>query len=131
MSQSYFPAKEGLTFDDVLIEPAASSVMPHDVDVSTRLAKDIALSAPIMSAAMDTVTESSLAIAMAQAGGLGVIHRNSSAERQAQEVAKVKKFESVMVTDPLTISPNATMREAIALMREKRYIWCAGGESRR
>ena len=106
----------GLTFDDVLLRPAASNVLPSEVDVSTNLTSSIRLTIPIISAAMDTVTEASLAIAMAQAGGLGVIHRNLSAEEQAQQIRQVKKFESGMVVNPVTIAPKATLRDALRLM---------------
>ena len=110
--------REAFTFDDVLLVPAASDVMPGQVNTSTRLTKTIRLGIPLLSAAMDTVTESALAIAMAQAGGLGVIHRNMSPERQSAEVRKVKKFESGMVIDPVTIHPDQTLSEALALMAE-------------
>ncbi|EJF83688.1 IMP dehydrogenase [Bartonella rattimassiliensis] len=106
-----------LTFDDVLLQPGHSLVMPSQVDLSTRIAADIKLNLPLLSAAMDTVTESRLAIAMAQAGGLGVIHRNMSPAEQAEEVRQVKKFESGMVVNPVTIRPDATLEEAKALMR--------------
>ncbi len=106
-----------LTFDDVLLQPGHSEVMPGQVDLHTRIAKDIELSLPLLSAAMDTVTESRLAIAMAQAGGIGVIHRNLTPERQAEEVRQVKKFESGMVVNPVTIGPDATLAEAQALMK--------------
>ena len=99
-------AKEALTFDDVLLQPGYSEVLPRDVDLSTALTRDIRLSIPLLSAAMDTVTESKLAIAMAQAGGIGVIHRNLEPEQQAEHVRQVKKFESGMVINPITISPN-------------------------
>ncbi|MHA1523387.1 MAG: IMP dehydrogenase [Alphaproteobacteria bacterium] len=105
-----------LTFDDVLLKPGPSSVLPVDVDVSTQIAQGISLNIPIISAAMDTVTEARLGIAIAQAGGIGVIHRNLSPERQAEEIRRVKKFESGMVVNPLTIGPNATLAEALALM---------------
>ncbi len=105
-----------LTFDDVLLQPGHSVVMPGNVDISTSIAKDIPLNLPIISAAMDTVTESSLAIAMAQAGGLGVIHRNLDPERQAEEVLRVKKFESGMVVNPLVIGPDATLSDALEMM---------------
>ena len=94
---------EALTFDDVLLQPAHSNVMPAEVDISTRIAGDIDLNVPIISAAMDTVTESRLAIAMAQAGGIGVIHRNFTPDEQAEQVRQVKKFESGMVVNPLVI----------------------------
>ncbi len=106
-----------LTFDDVLLQPGHSEVMPGQVDLHTRIAKDIELSLPLLSAAMDTVTESRLAIAMAQAGGIGVIHRNLTPERQAEEVRQVKKFESGMVVNPVTIGPDATLAEAQAMMK--------------
>jgi IMP dehydrogenase len=106
-----------LTFDDVLLQPGHSEVMPGQTDVSTRIAGDIDLATPILSAAMDTVTESRLAIAMAQAGGIGVIHRNLSPAQQAEEVRQVKKFESGMVVNPVTIGPEATLADARALMR--------------
>ncbi len=106
-----------LTFDDVLLQPAHSDVMPGQTDVSTRIARDIDLNIPILSAAMDTVTDARLAIAMAQAGGIGVVHRNFSPEEQAEQVRQVKKFESGMVVNPLTIGPDATLGDAQALMR--------------
>ena len=102
---------EYLTFDDVLLKPAASAVLPGDVQTRTKLTRDIELSLPILSAAMDTVTEGRLAIAMAQAGGLGVVHRNMDPELQANEVRQVKKFESGMVVNPITIRPEATLGE--------------------
>ena len=106
-----------LTFDDVLLQPGHSEVMPGQTDVSTRIARDIELNIPILSAAMDTVTDARLAIAMAQAGGIGVVHRNFSPEEQAEQVRQVKKFESGMVVNPLTIGPDATLGDAQALMR--------------
>jgi IMP dehydrogenase len=105
-----------LTFDDVLLQPGHSTIMPGEVDISSAVTKDIPLNLPILSAAMDTVTESNLAIAMAQAGGMGVIHRNLSAVRQAEEVLRVKKFESGMVVNPLVIGPNATLADALEIM---------------
>ncbi|WP_298724531.1 IMP dehydrogenase [uncultured Ferrovibrio sp.] len=108
--------REAYTFDDVLLEPAASSVLPTEVDTRTRLTKTIELGIPLISAAMDTVTEAKMAIAMAQAGGIGVIHKNLSIAEQALEVATVKKFESGMVVNPLTIRPNETLADALALM---------------
>lgn len=108
--------RDGITFDDVLLEPAKSSVLPAEADVKTKITKKISLSIPLISAAMDTVTESKMAIAVAQAGGLGVIHRNLSIEEQVNEVKKVKKFESGMVVDPVTISPNQSLKEALNLM---------------
>ncbi|MFN7193847.1 MAG: IMP dehydrogenase, partial [Rhodospirillales bacterium] len=108
--------REALTFDDVLLEPAASAVLPGEVDTRTRLTRRIELGIPLISSAMDTVTESALAIAMAQAGGLGVIHKNMAIAAQAQEVRRVKKFESGMVVDPLTIGPDQTLADALELM---------------
>ncbi len=104
-----------LTFDDVLLRPGPSDVLPSDVDFKTSLTKEISLNIPVLSAAMDTVTEARLAIAMAQEGGIGVIHRNLSNEEQASQVAQVKKFESGMVVNPLTLAPTATLKEALAL----------------
>jgi IMP dehydrogenase len=112
--------REALTFDDVLLQPGHSLVMPGEVDIRTRLTRDIELNIPIISSAMDTVTEARLAIAMAQAGGLGVIHRNLSPEQQAEEVRQVKKFESGMVVNPVTIEPDATLADALALMKTHR-----------
>ena len=112
--------REALTFDDVLLVPAASSILPTDADTTTQVTKEISLGIPLISAAMDTVTESELAIAMAQAGGLGVLHRNMTPEEQASEVRKVKKFESGMVVNPLTIRPDATLSEALGLMTENK-----------
>jgi len=109
-----------LTFDDVLLQPAASEVLPAETRIGTTIARDIELSLPILSAAMDTVTESRLAIAMAQAGGLGIIHRNLNPEEQAEEVRQVKKFESGMVVNPVVIGPGATLADAKALMRAHR-----------
>ena len=112
--------REALTFDDVLLVPAESSVLPNDVDTRTRLTKTIELGIPLMSSAMDTVTESSLAIAMAQAGGIGVVHRNLTIEQQAEEVRKVKRYESGMVVNPITITPGATLADALQLMADHR-----------
>jgi IMP dehydrogenase len=110
---------EGLTFDDVLLEPARSEVIPIDCDTRTRLTRAIPLNIPIVSAAMDTVTESHLAIALAQQGGIGMIHRNMSIERQAEEVDRVKRSESGMIVDPITISPEKKISDALDMM--KRY----------
>jgi len=110
----------GLTFDDVLLVPAESSVLPRETDVSTQLTRRITLNIPLVSAAMDTVTESRTAIAMAQGGGLGFIHRNMSVAAQAQEVEKVKKFESGMIADPITVRPNQKISEAREIMRKYR-----------
>ena len=109
--------REALTFDDVLLVPGASEVLPGQVDTRTRLTKSVGLGIPLISAAMDTVTEAGLAIAMAQAGGLGVIHKNLSIEEQAEQVRRVKKFESGMVVNPVTIGPDATLADALALMQ--------------
>jgi IMP dehydrogenase len=109
---------EALTFDDVLIKPAKSSVLPTDTDLRTRLTREIELGIPLISAAMDTVTEGSLAIAMAQHGGLGVIHRNMAVDAQATEVRKVKKFESGMVVNPVIIAPEQPLADALALMEQ-------------
>ncbi len=110
-------AMEGLTFDDVLILPAASSVLPRDVSTQTRLTRRITINVPIMSAAMDTVTEGRLAIALAREGGIGIIHRNLSIDEQAVEVDKVKRSESGMITDPITLEPTASLREALGAMQ--------------
>lgn len=108
-------AKDALTFDDVLLQPGYSEVLPREVDLSTRLTSEITLSIPILSAAMDTVTESRLAIALAQEGGLGIIHKNMSVEQQAHEVLTVKKFESGIVRDPITVDSSMTIREVMEL----------------
>ena len=113
--------REALTFDDVLLVPAASTVLPGQVDTRTRLTRTIELGIPLISAAMDTVTEAALAIAMAQAGGMGVIHRNLTPVEQADQVRRVKKFESGMVVNPLTIGPGATLADALSLM-ERHHI---------
>jgi len=110
-------AREALTFDDVLLKPGLSDVMPGQTDISSRVTRDIALNLPILSSAMDTVTEWRLAIAMAQAGGLGVIHRNLEPDVQAEHVRMVKKFESGMVVNPVTIHPDQTLADALALMK--------------
>src|SRR5258708_3918125 len=110
-------AIEGLTFDDVLILPAASSILPRDASTQTRLTRAITINIPIMSAAMDTVSEARLAIALAREGGIGIIHRNLSIEAQAEEVDKVKRSESGMITDPITLEPTALLSEALAAMK--------------
>ncbi len=112
--------REALTFDDVLLVPAASSIVPGQTDVSTRLTRDIRLAVPILSAAMDTVTETAMAIAMAQVGGIGVIHKNMDSEDQAAALRKVKKFESGIVVDPITIHPDQSLAEALAIMDDHR-----------
>ena len=110
-------AKEALTFDDVLLQPGYSEVLPREVDLSTRLTAEITLNIPILSAAMDTVTEARLAIALAQEGGIGVIHKNMTIEEQARQVHTVKKFESGIVRNPITVTPDMTIREVIDLTR--------------
>ena len=112
--------REGLTFDDVLLEPGPSEIMPADADVSTKLTRDIRLNIPLVSSAMDTVTESRLAIAMAQAGGLGVLHRNLSVEEQAEQVRQVKRYESGMVVNPVTVTPDTTLGEVRAIVARKK-----------
>ncbi len=109
--------EEALTFDDVLLQPAYSDVLPRDVSLATKLTTDITLSVPLVSAAMDTVTEARLAIALAQEGGMGIVHKNMSIEGQAQEVSRVKKFESGVITDPITVTPRHTVREVLELTR--------------
>jgi IMP dehydrogenase len=110
--------REALTFDDVLLEPGYSEVLPRDVDVSTKLTRGITLRAPLVSAAMDTVTEAETAIVMARMGGIGIVHKNLTIEQQAREIRRVKKSESGMVADPLTIRPDASLREALDLMQQ-------------
>lgn len=112
-------AYKGLTFDDVLLEPAYSELMPSEVEVASRLTAKVALATPILSSPMDTVTESDMAIAMAQEGGIGIIHKNMPAERQALEVDRVKRSEHGVIVDPLTLPPTATVAEAKRLMRER------------
>ena len=116
MNEDLFNASEALTFDDLLIVPGFADFLPSEVDTKTELAPSIRLNIPLISAAMDTVTESRLAIAMAREGGLGIIHRNLSPENQAVEVEKVKRSESGMITDPVTLSPDATLFEADQIM---------------
>src|SRR4051812_11239674 len=108
--------KEGLTFDDVLLVPAESQVLPNDVSTATRLTREITIAIPIVSAAMDTVTEARLAIALAREGGLGIVHRNLSIDAQVAEVDKVKRSESGMIVEPLTLPPDALVSDAIELM---------------
>ena len=110
--------REALTFDDVLLKPGLSELLPSDADIRTRITREISLNIPIIASAMDTVTEAKMAIAMAQAGGLGVIHRNLEPEAQAAQVRQVKKFESGMVVNPVTIAPEATLADALALMQD-------------
>jgi IMP dehydrogenase len=114
------PVQKALTFDDVLLVPAHSSVLPRNVSLKTRLTRNIQLNIPLVSAAMDTVTESRLAIAIAQEGGIGIIHKNLTAKKQAAEVAKVKRFESGVLRDPVTVSPDITVRELLALTQQHR-----------
>jgi IMP dehydrogenase len=111
--------ENALTFDDVLLQPAYSEVLPRDVSLVTRLTRDIELNLPAVSAAMDTVTEARLAIALAQEGGIGIIHKNMTAESQAREVRRVKKYESGVISDPITVGPDRTIREVLDLTREK------------
>ncbi|MBC8033147.1 MAG: IMP dehydrogenase [Chitinophagaceae bacterium] len=111
---------EGLTFDDVLLIPAYSEVVPQEVDIKTRLTRDISLHIPMLSAAMDTVTEAALAIGLAREGGIGILHKNMSIDKQANEVRKVKRSESAMIIDPVTLTDNATIGDALQLMRENR-----------
>ncbi len=109
---------DGLTFDDVLLVPAFSEVLPRDVDITTKLTKDITLNVPLLSSAMDTVTEAALAIALAREGGIGILHKNMTVERQADQVRKVKRSESAMIQDPITLPVDATIGDALRLMRE-------------
>src|SRR5438270_11405230 len=109
-------AKEGLTFDDVLLVPAESGVLPNDVSTATRLTRTIALELPVISAAMDTVTEDRVAIALAREGGIGIVHRNLSIEAQVAEIDKVKRSESGMIVEPVTLTPDAPVRDALDLM---------------
>jgi IMP dehydrogenase len=109
---------EGLTFDDVLLVPTESTVMPAEVDLSTNLTRDIRLNIPVISSPMDTVTEARLAIALAQEGGIGIIHRNLNIEQQAEEVDKVKRSEAGMILDPITLRPDSSLSEALRLMEK-------------
>ena len=113
--------EKALTFDDVLLIPAHSEVLPRDVSLATRLTRNITLNLPLLSAAMDTVTEARLAIALAQEGGIGIVHKNLSIEQQAAEVAKVKRFESGVVRDPITVSPDMPVNEVLQLTRQNRF----------
>src|SRR5689334_25423411 len=110
----------GLTFDDVLLQPLESSVLPSQADTRTFLTREIPLNIPILSSAMDTVTEADMAIALAQLGGIGVLHRNMGVEEQALAVRQVKRFESGMVVNPITMTPNQTLAEALELMKSHR-----------
>ena len=111
---------EGLTFDDVLLVPAHSEILPRDTDVATWVTRNIRINIPLLSAAMDTVTEARTAIAMAQEGGIGVVHRNLPIPEQALEVEKVKKSESGMITDPVTVHPEQSIAEALQVMQQFR-----------
>ncbi|KPK61096.1 MAG: inosine-5'-monophosphate dehydrogenase [Gammaproteobacteria bacterium SG8_31] len=111
--------EHALTFDDVLLQPAYSNILPRDAELATRLTREINLSLPIVAAAMDTVTEARLAIALAQEGGIGIVHKNMTAEAQAREVRRVKKYESGVISDPITVGPGKTVGEVLALTREK------------
>ena len=110
---------EALTFDDVLLEPAYSEVLPREVKLKTQLTRSLSLNIPIISAAMDTVTEARLAITLAQEGGIGIIHKNMSPKDQARQVQQVKKFESGVIHDPITVTPDTTIRDVMALTRAK------------
>ena len=112
-------AEDALTFDDVLLLPDYSNILPRDVSLKTQLTQSISLNIPLMAAAMDTVTEARLAIAMAQEGGIGIVHKNMTADEQAREIRKVKKFESGVIKDPITVSPMTTIRDVLALTRKK------------
>ena len=109
---------EGLTFDDVLLVPAYSEVLPREVNISTKLTKDITLNTPIISAAMDTVTEANLAIALAREGGLGILHKNMSIDKQAEQVRKVKRSESGLILDPITLHPDQTIGDGLQVLTE-------------
>ena len=112
--------QKALTFDDVLLVPAYSEVLPRDVQLRTRLTREITLNLPMVSAAMDTVSEANLAIAMAQEGGIGIIHKNLTAQQQAAEVAKVKRHESGVVSDPITVGPDMLVGDVIRMCQEHR-----------
>src|SRR4249920_950360 len=123
LSDKNNPAKffgEGLTFDDVLLMPGYSQVLPRDVEIRSKLTKDITLNVPLLSAAMDTVTEANLAIALAREGGLGILHKNMSIEKQAEQVRKVKRSESGLIIDPITLLADSTIGDALKLMKENR-----------
>jgi IMP dehydrogenase len=109
---------KALTFDDVLLVPAFSQVLPRDTNLTTRLSRRIALNLPLVSAAMDTVTEARLAIAIAQEGGIGIVHKNLTPKQQAAEVARVKRYESGLLRDPITVGPSTSVREVMALSRQ-------------
>src|SRR5690606_32121100 len=111
---------EGLTFDDVLLVPAYSEVLPREVNISTQLTKEIKLNIPMVSAAMDTVTEARLAIALAREGGIGMLHKNMSIEKQAEQVRKVKRSESGLITDPIILTQDAKVGDALQIMRDNK-----------
>ena len=114
--------EEALTFDDVLLVPAYSEVLPGEVSLASSLTREIRVNLPVVSAAMDTVTEARLAITIAQEGGIGIIHKNMSIESQGREVTRVKKFESGVITDPITVPPEMTIREVIELTRSRPIV---------
>src|SRR5215467_7406461 len=116
LSRSEKFAREGLTFDDVLLVPAESSVLPNDVSTATRLTRTIVLEVPVVSAAMDTVTEARMAIALAREGGIGIVHRNLAIGEQVAEIDKVKRSEAGMIVEPVTLRPDAPVHDALALM---------------
>src|SRR5450830_1905948 len=116
--QGFDRIREAYTFDDVLLKPGLSDILPSEADIRTHVTRSISLNIPIVASAMDTVTEARMAIAMAQAGGVGVIHRNFDADGQAAQVRQVKKYESGMVVNPLTIGPDAQLAEALLLMKD-------------
>jgi IMP dehydrogenase len=111
---------EGLTFDDVLLMPAYSEILPRDTDIRSQLTKSITLNVPMLSAAMDTVTEANLAIALAREGGIGILHKNMSIDKQAEQVRRVKRSESGMIVDPITLLVDATIGDALKLMRDNK-----------
>jgi IMP dehydrogenase len=111
---------EGLTFDDVLLMPAYSQVLPRDVNIQTQLTKTIQLNIPMLSAAMDTVTDATLAIALAREGGIGILHKNMTIDQQAEQVRKVKRSESGLILDPVTLEANATVADALRMMKENK-----------
>src|SRR5882724_5632750 len=123
VSKSKSPSKffgEGLTFDDVLLLPAFSQVLPREVEIRSRLTKDITLNIPMLSAAMDTVTDATLAMALAREGGIGILHKNMSIEKQVEQVRKVKRSESGLIFDPITLHEDATIGDALRLMKENK-----------
>src|SRR5688500_13542471 len=118
LSRKFFG--EGLTFDDVLLVPAFSQVLPRETDIRTKLTRDITLNIPMVSSAMDTVTEANLAIALAREGGIGILHKNMSIEKQVEQVRKVKRSESGLIIDPVTLHQDATIGDALRLMKENK-----------